>query len=125
MVIPRFTLLQLLGAMTVCGVLFCIAAIDPLGSTVALLVFLACIAMAFIMGALTYVLTRIISEMAFLVVGRPDAPSPFAIAETMPGRSSAPQTDLATAVESLQNETKRELGGQVLDVEPEPESHHE
>lgn len=99
MAIPRFTLLQLLGAMTVCGVLFCIAAIDPAGSAVALLLVVACLLIALLVSALTYLVTRLVAEVAHSIFGQPAAPSPFGLASAMP--PSAPVHDLATAVELL------------------------
>ena len=114
MAIPRFTLLQLLGAMTVCGVLFCIAAIDPIGSTVALMLVLACMVAALLVSAVTYLVTRLVAEVAFSIFGRPVSPSPFGMATTLPQGPAAPVHDLATAVEKL---TESDSNAEVLDAE--------
>ena len=119
MTIPRFTLLQLLGAMTVCSVLFCIAAIDPVGSAVVLGIAIWCAVTALIVSALTYLVTRIMAEFTYMIVGRPAAGSPFANLGLKPESQAESVPSLAAAVESLQTETARELGSQVIDPPPE------
>ena len=110
--IPRFTLLQLLGAMTVCGALFCIAAIDPQGAAVAVLVFFACLLTALFANMLTYLVTRIVSAVTSFAFGGGNedprlASSPFPdLREASPFRPQAP--DLAATVESLQAKSERQ-----------------
>lgn len=117
---PRFTLLQLLASMTVSGVLFAIAAIDPVGSFMVLLIIIATAITALMLCGLTYLGTRIVSEITFMVFGQPAAASPFGTQTALPPASS-PTIDLATAVDHLQAETERELGSQAIEISPDAE----
>ncbi len=98
--LPRFSLLQLLGVMTLCGLLFSLAAIDGWGAAIVFLVFAASLVAALVTFAVFYFFSQWIVRISG--PGKAAGRSGHRLA---PAGGPAPPPDLAATVQVLRGET--------------------
>lgn len=63
MKLPRFTILQLLGLLTACSLLFSAASIDGRAMAVVCAIFAACLGVSLGVYALFYLLSRLVARL--------------------------------------------------------------